>query len=296
MLIDDHVHVTWSRTTRRPDGETFCTPEQLLEKMDADGVDKAILLPTVSPECSTRIVTTEDCLAICAVYPDRFYTFCNMDPRWDTNSDQADFGRLLNWYKEAGCKGVGEMCANLPFDDPLVANMLKHCEECEMPLMFHIGPRLGGCYGLYDEPGLPRLERMLQQFPSLVFVGHSQPFWAEISGDLKPEERNSYPKGPVAPGGRVVELLERYPNLYGDLSAGSGFNAIHRDPKFGYEFLDRFQDRLFFGTDICCPKDNMPHAAYLRDAREKGFISDEVFEKIAWRNANRVYKLGLPDA
>ncbi len=296
MLIDDHVHVTRSRTIRRPDGDTFCTPDKLIEKMDEDGVDKAVLLPIISPECRSRWVTTEDCLEICAVYPDRFYTFCNLDPRMDTYGEKADFSRYLTWYKEAGCKGVGEVTANLPFDDPLVANMFKHCEACEMPVMFHVAPRIGGCYGLYDELGLPRLEKMLQAFPNLVFIGHSQPFWAEISAGLTEPERNGYPKTPVQPGGRLVELLERYPNLYGDLSAGSGFNSISRDPAFGYEFMDKFQDRLFFGTDICCPRDNMPHARYLRDAREKRLISTKVFEKIAWRNANRVLKLGVPDA
>ena len=293
MLIDDHVHVTKSRTTRRPDGDTFCTPDKLIEMMDADGVDKAILLPLVSPECRNRFVPTEDCLEICAVYPDRFYTFCNMDPRMDTNSEKADLSRHLSWYKDAGCKGVGEVTANLAFDDPLVLNMLRHCETCEMPVMFHVAPRIGACYGLFDDPGLPRLEQALETFPNLTFIGHSQPFWAEIGGDLEPEARNGYPKGPVAPGGRLVELLERYPNLYGDLSAGSGHNAISRDPEFGYRFMETFQDRIFFGTDICCPQNRMPHAQYLRDAYEKRYISQEVLDKIAWRNADRVLKLGV---
>ena len=296
MLIDDHVHVTRSRTTRRPDGDTFCTPDKLIEKMDADGVDKAVLLPIVSPECRNRWVTTEDCLEICAVYPDRFYTFCNLDPRMDTNNEKADFSRYLAWYKEAGCKGVGEVTANMPFDDPLVVNMLKHCEACEMPVMFHIAPRIGGTYGLYDDTGLPRMEKMLQTFPNLVFIGHSPPFWSEISGGLTDATRGGYPKTAVQPGGRLVELLERCPNLYGDLSAGSGFNAISRDPAFGYEFMDKFQDRLFFGTDICCPQNRMPHAKYLRNACEKRFISQKVFDKIAWENVDLVLKLGLGES
>jgi predicted TIM-barrel fold metal-dependent hydrolase len=43
--------------------------------------------------------------------------------------------------------------------------------------------------------------------------------------------------------------MDRFPNLYGDLSAGSGLNAIQRDLKFGREFLIRRTDRLLFGTD-----------------------------------------------
>lgn len=296
MLIDDHVHVTRSRTTTRKNGETFATPAQLIGMMDAEGIDKAILLPEISPDCSDRFVTTEDVLEICAVHPQRFIPFCNLDPRMDSNSPSADFSRYLTFYKQAGCRGVGEVTANLPFDDPLVENLFRHCEANAMPVMFHVGPQQGGCYGLVDDPGLPRLEKCLQNFPDLCFIGHSQPFWAEISGDLKPQERNSYPKGPVAPGGRLPELLERYPNLYGDLSAGSGHNAVSRDPQAGYAFMDKFQDRLFFGTDICSPKDKPQLPRYLRTALEQRHIARPVFDKIAWQNANRVFKLGLDES
>jgi len=160
--------------------------------------------------------------------------------------------------------------------------------------MFHVAPSLGGAYGIFDDPGLPRMERALAKFPALIFIGHSQPFWAEIGAGLDPAKRNTYPNGPVTPG-RLVELFECYPNLYGDLSAGSGFNAISRDPQFGFGFMEQFQDRLLFGTDICCPKDQPKLPAYLRDQHEKGAISTEVFEKIGWRNLDRILKLGLAD-
>lgn len=292
MLIDDHVHVTKSRTTRRKDGDTYCTPEQLIEKMDALGIDRAVILPRVSPECGVRVVTVEDVLEICAVYPQRFIPYCNLDPRWDTNSPEADLTRYLSFYKDAGCKGVGEVVPNLPFDDPLMENLFAHCQACEMPVMFHIAPAVGGYYGIMDDLGLPRLERALNKFPDLIFIGHSQPFWAEMSADLAPEQRNTYPKGPVTPG-RLVQLFERYPNLYGDLSAGSGHNAISRDPEFGYELMDRFQDRLFFGTDICCPKDEPKLPDYLRQSLSHEHITQEVFDKIGWKNLDQVLGLGI---
>ena len=43
--------------------------------------------------------------------------------------------------------------------------------------------------------------------------------------------------------------MEKYPNIHGDLSAGSGHNAIARDLEFGRQFLIRRADRLLFGTD-----------------------------------------------
>jgi predicted TIM-barrel fold metal-dependent hydrolase len=88
-------------------------------------------------------------------------------------------------------------------------------------------------------------------------------------------------------------LFERYPNLYGDLSAGSGHNAVSRDPEFGYAFLESFQDRLLFGTDISSVKVQAPLRDFLVQAVEGGHISREAFEKVSWRNANRLLKLGL---
>lgn len=292
MFIDIHTHVTPSSTVKRPDGTTYTTPDELIRMLDSAGIDKAVLLPMPIPEGNHRVVSTEDVLEIVACFPDRFIPFCNIDPRAINNSPDADFRPHLKFYREAGCKGVGEMTANLAFDDPLVENLFAQCEEMEMPLLFHIGPRFGRCYGLVDDLGLPRLERALQKFPRLIFIGHSQPFWSEISADNTVHIRNTYPKGKVTPG-RVPELLRRYPNLYGDMSAGSGFNAVTRDPEFGYAFIEEFQDRLLFGTDICAVTNDTPLVRWLRQAVDEGRISQQAFEKVSWRNADRILSLGL---
>ena len=145
---------------------------------------------------------------------------------------------------------------------------------------------------MIDELGLPRLEIALRKFPDLIFIGHSQPFWGEISADVTDQTRNGYPKGKVVPG-RVPELLRKYPNMYGDMSAGSGFNAVSRDPEFGYAFMEEFQDKLLFGTDICAPTNETPLPYYLREILAAGKISKAAYEKITWQNANRLLGLGL---
>ncbi|MFH1567093.1 MAG: amidohydrolase family protein, partial [Gemmatimonadota bacterium] len=144
----------------------------------------------------------------------------------------------------------------------------------------------------YDDPGLPRLERVLQACPNLVFLSHSQVFWAEIGVLDSPDERGGYPRGPVREG-RVVELMRRYPNLHGDLSAGSGYNAISRDPEFGYRFLEEFQDRLYFGTDIANVPQELPIVAYFARLRAERRVPVEVLDKISWRNAARLLDLGV---
>ncbi len=185
------------------------------------------------------------------------------------------------------------MMPNLPLNDPLVDNLLHHCNEHGMPVTFDMSTRIGGTYGVYDEPGLPYLERALQSFPNIVFLGHSPPFWAEIAELDSVQGRGGYPKGPVKKEGVVPRLMREYPNLHGDLSAGSGYNAISRDPDYGVEFLNEFQDRLYFGLDICDPAGPTPLVGFLLRLRDEGRISDECFEKIAWRNADRLLNLGL---
>ena len=294
MFIDIHVHTNERPGPLRGGGGTisYATPEYLITRYDVLGIEKAVILPTSNPECAAQVQSAEEALAVFEIYHDRFIPFCNVDPRMDTNSAEAGLDRIVGYYKSMGCKGCGEVCANLPFDDPLMENLFRACEKHRMPLTFHIAPKIGGCYGIYDDPGLPRLEGALKKFPDLIFLGHSQPFWAEISTLDGVEDRNAYPKGPVKEG-RLVELMRGYPNMHGDLSAGSGHNAVSRDEAFGARFLEEFQDRLYFGTDICHPDTETPLVDYLLKLRDEKKISEDIFHKIAKANAIRL--LGLKE-
>ena len=296
MFLDIHIHLTTScELPVQQDLPLVAGPPELIEMFDAVGIDRAVMLPLLTPENSLLMQSNEEILAIAGQYPDRFIPFCNIDPRLHKNSPDTDLSFVINHYKEKGCKGIGELTSNLYFDDPRVWNLFRHAERCQMPVLFHIGPHEGNTYGLIDDLHLPRLERSLQAFPDLVFLCHSQPFWSEISGDVTEETRNGYPKGPVTDGGRVLELLRRYPNAYGELSGGSGYNAVSRDPEFGYWFLNEFQDQICFGTDIWSTdhRDGLLTwvADFLTDGLAAGKISQDVFDKIAHENAERV--LGL---
>jgi predicted TIM-barrel fold metal-dependent hydrolase len=291
MFIDIHVHTRSIPGAPRKGKQAYATPEQLIERYDAIGVETAVLLPGVSPECSHVPQSNEDVLTICKRFPGRFVPFCNLDPRAMTNSPDAPLDEILSFYKEQGCKGVGEVTANLPFDHPMVENLFKHCEALGLPVTFHIGPAIGGCYGLYDEPGLPLIEGALAKFPGLTLLGHSQPFWAEIAPLENERARRGYPKGPVGGDGAVPRLMRKYPNLHGDLSAGSGHNALSRDTDHAARFLDEFQDRLYFGTDICAPDTGTPLAGFLTEMHGQGRIATTVFDKVSHGNAVRL--LGL---
>jgi hypothetical protein len=57
----------------------------------------------------------------------------------------------------------------------------------------------------------------------------------------------------VTAGGLTDRYLADYPNMFGDLSAGSGLNALTRDEDFTRGFLERHQDKLLFGSDCSDP-------------------------------------------
>ncbi len=290
--IDMHNHVVKQKGPNRPGTDnTFVTPAELFLLHDKLAVEKGLVLPLVNVECASQTQSNEEAMDLVCQYPDRLAWFCNIDPRALGNAPDADLGYLLSFYKSHGAKGVGEVSANLYFDDPLVLNLFSHCQVQGLPLTFHIAPRQGGSYGLVDDFGLPRLEKVLQLFPDLQFLGHSQCFWSAISADLSEKDWDAYPKGKVKPG-RLLELFRKYPNLCGDLSANSGYNAITRDPEFGLWFLEEFQERLFYGTDICDPANvNAPFfgfAAWLDEALAAGRLSRQAHRRICRDNAIRL--------
>ena len=294
MFIDIHGHAVQEETCPSPltGKQMISTPEVLIRRYDEVGIERAVILPLLTPENTNIMQSNEEVLRMVRNFPGRFIPFCNLDPRACFNSWRAPLDKVLEYYQNKGCKGIGEVTANLPILDPRVQNLMKAAESVGLPFTFHLAPFLGNLYGLIDDAGLPGLEESLKRFPKLKFFGHSQTFWAEIGPNTDLPDRLGYPKGKIEPEGRIPALMRRYENLYGDLSAGSGCNALARDPEYAVKFLNEFQDRLFFGTDICCP-DNpaTPLVDFLLGLRREGRISETVFQKIARENAVRV--LGL---
>jgi len=289
MFIDIHAHTTRGHSIVELNGRQFMTtPDELVKRYDQLGIEKAVLLPLVNPENSPGIYqSNEEILQITRDFPGRFVPFCNVDPRAGGNHWQAPLTKILGCYRQAGFLGLGEVCANLQFLDARVQNLFAAAEENNFLLTFHISPYQNYSYGLVDDSGLPQLEESLQRFPKLRFLGHSQAFWAEISTIRSIDDRFGYPTGPVNEGA-VPRLLRQYPNLHGDLSAGSGCNALTRDRDYAVKFLTEFQDRLLFGTDICAPGTPTPLVDFLLELRTAGAISEVVFQKVARGNAERL--------
>jgi predicted TIM-barrel fold metal-dependent hydrolase len=287
LFIDMHAHAYRDPYPGEDGKPVFSTPQQLIARYDELGVEKGCLMPIVNPEVYLP-QSNEEILEMAQAWPDRFIAFCNIDPRAVSNSSTANLGYLLDYYRERGCKGIGEVMPNLPFNHPLVYNLFSHAQRAKMPLTFDISTRIGSDYGLYDDPGLPQLQAALKAFPDLIIICHGPAFWAEISTLDSPDHRGGYPNYPIRSEGVVAQLLRENPNMRCDLSAYSGYNALARDLSYAVDFLNEFADRLFFGLDICAHDQPAPIVDLLKDLRAAGKISEQIFTNIARENAAKL--------
>lgn len=273
--VDMHTHLGQTWNTTQP-----LTAEELLRWMDAHRIAQAIVLPLVSPESSSYLLTSEFVLAQTAPYRDRLIPFCCVDPRTSYTGGVKGLVEMLKRYVDAGAKGFGEHKPGVPIDDPRNMTLYAACAELKLPLLFHLDNLRNT-----DVPGLPGLAKALAAHPGCNFIGHGPGWWASISGDATGKDLGGYPKGPVAPEGAMDALMERFPNIYADLSAGSGSSAISRDLEFGREFLIRRQDRIMFGTDFLAPGQAVPQFDLFETSLA---LPGEVAAKIERQNARKL--------
>ena len=283
--IDLHLHLTPFQIPKL--GKLNLTSaKNMVPHLEELGIEKGVLMS--SAEGGLPFGTNKANRKICQQFPDRYAWMCAVDPK----GKEPVYDRLAR-FKAQGAIGVGELTTNRRLDDPFLQELFAAAERLELPVTIHMSPEVGYSYGVVDEPGLPLLEEVLRKYPKLKLLGHSQTFWIEMSADAPKDKegRNSWGDGPVVPGGRVPELFEKYPNLYGDLSANSGSRAIMRDPEFGLAFLETYADRLFFATDMVNKDMVFPLGAWLDEMLAAGKLREETYEKIVRGNARRIFGL-----
>ena len=139
--------------------------------------------------------------------------------------------------------------------------------------------------------GIERFHAVLEKHPRVAFIGHAQTWWGNI--DRKHDQTVLYPKTKVTPAGITDRLLADYPNMYGDLSAGSGLNALLRDEEHARAFLERHQDKLMYGSDCDDRAGQGPSCsgAQCLAAIRRLAPGREVVSKILHGNAARVLRI-----
>jgi predicted TIM-barrel fold metal-dependent hydrolase len=133
---------------------------------------------------------------------------------------------------------------------------------------------------------------MLEKFHRVKFLGHAQTWWAHIDRNHL-DQTVMYPKGPVMRGGLTDRYLTDYPNMYGDLSAGSGLNALTRDEEFARDFVTRHRDKLIFGSDCSCRDGGGPKClgSQIIGAIRRLASDQQTERKLLYENAKTVFRL-----
>jgi predicted TIM-barrel fold metal-dependent hydrolase len=236
-IIDIHQHLGYSG---RPD-------DVLLAHQRAMGATTTILLPAgrsenrpsthegVSNGLQAKCLGNEACYQFAAAHSREYVAGANEVP------DVDDAIATIERYLKLGAVAIAEQKFGVECDSPEMHKIYQLAESYRVPVLMHWQ------FEMYNY-GFERFYKMLEKFPRVNFLGHAQTWWANIDRNHS-DQSVLYPKGPVTPGGLTDRYLSDYPNMYGDLSAGSGLNALTRDEDFTRDFLKRHQDKLIYGSD-----------------------------------------------
>ncbi len=288
---------------------------QWVKNMDEVGVEKTIIL---THEVGAKF---DSIYAAYAKYAGRFEVWCGFDY---SGYDQPGFGQAavaeLERCAKVGAKGVGELgdkgkglvyCPNKAYgmhpDDPRMDPLFEKCAELKLPVSLHVAdpiwmyepmdstndglmnalewrldnkPDIVGHAGMIDI-----FERTLQRHPKTIFIACH---FMNLSYDLN----------------RLGELLNKYPNLYADISARYAETAPI--PRFVSKFYDKYQDRLVYGTDMGFDRD-MYHITFrILESNDEHFyetnqfgyhwalngfgLSDKILKKLYRDNALKILK------
>jgi len=277
-VLDTHLHM------RRD-------PDACFTHIKGCGVTKAVLLTRASDEGKAKEEIKRR--------PDHFVRSVATDPA------EVDAAKVLKNAISGGAVSIGELKYHLALDSSEMRRVYDVSTEMQVPVLLHIQnfPHFPG--ELPYNTGYTQFDKVVRAYPKTNFIGHADLFWAHISADV-PTDRG-YPSGPIKPGGLTDKWLSEFPNLYADISANSGNNALSRDTDFSRDFIVRHQSKLIFGSDCSCidgkgtgiSQGRNPEANRLAGkcvARAtlgllKQLTSPEVFRKVTWENGTRLFKI-----
>ena len=265
-----------------------------LKALGCFGISKVVLLPTGLPPNNKFYKVNWAFLMIWAKrYPDQIIPFCTID---EADPHAAE---LVEQYILEGAKGIKLIGGHPDFyDEPLNSeNMYKvyqKATEYDVPVLLH--------GSLINIPELQyQLDQVYSDFPEVTFqhAHYGNTLMKGIHLDV------------------IAELLDKHPNLYTDLSQGSGITAYHRYLRQDLEtiknFVIKYQDRILFGSDLIlsiftndldwlyqrvrceidlCQKAEFTCEFGMSDWVHQGFNLDrEILRKLYYENPKRV--LGL---
>jgi predicted TIM-barrel fold metal-dependent hydrolase len=206
--------------------------EEFLKAAGALGISKIVFVPTGLNPDNRGYKTHQKFLIkyIKKLYPEKIIPFCTIDEA----DPQAP--EIFEECLKAGGQGLKLIGGHPSFYDvPLNSeNMYKVYQiaaEYKVPVLIHAS--------IINIPEVKeQLEQILTDFPEVTFI-HAH-YCSAIFKGINLDQ--------------CSELLDKYPNLYIDLSMGGGIKRYHRyfrqDLQKVKDFILTYQDRILFGSDI----------------------------------------------
>jgi predicted TIM-barrel fold metal-dependent hydrolase len=292
-IIDIHQHTNYGGKRDAAFKQIMAarSHEALIAHQRGMGATKTILLPAGRPLIRSSTLNgrangldgtvsgNDDAMNLARQYPNEFAFGAN------EVSDLEDAPQVVEKYLKLGAVVIGEQKFGVECDSAEIQKLYQLAEAYHVPILMHWQI---GSYNL----GFERFHTMLAKYPKVNFIGHAQTWWANIDKANVNDAKNLYPKGKVTPGGLTDRYLSDYPNMYADLSAGSGENAFKRDPDHAREFFKRHQDKLMFGSDCNDPTGEPAVCSGARQiAQIRAFSPNKTVErKVLFENARKLFR------
>ena len=265
---------------------------QLLAHQRAMGITTTILQPAGKPVeygstyygvgngLQAKCTGNEACYKFAQDHPGEFLFGANEVP------DLPGAITEIEKYLKLGAVVIGECKFGVECDSKEMQEIYALAREYNVPILMH------WLYNMYNR-GFERFYKMLEKFPQVNFIGHSQTWWASVDKNFV-DQNVMYPKEKkVTPGGLTDRLLSDYPNIYGDVSAPSGLNFFLRDEEHARFFLEKHQNKLVFGSD--CPDafgagDGCTGSKIIAAIRRVS-PSKDIERKLLYGNARKLFRL-----
>jgi hypothetical protein len=154
------------------------------------------------------------------------------------------------WGVDASEKDALPRAKRLRFDDPRLDAYWEKCGELNMPVNIHIADH-PSCWKPLDSK-----QERTPDFQNFNLYGKDVPSYEELLAMrerlLAKHPRTKFIFCHFSNQGNdtaaLAKMLDRFPNMYVDVSARD--YEMGREPRTMRTFLERYRDRVLFGTDM----------------------------------------------
>ena len=240
------------------------SPQHLLRRMDADGIDRAVLVNYPSPDLMGFTHRVNEYVAqYCQAAPDRLVPMGGVHPRF-TGDAAAEVRRAADLGVRALKVHPPHMAvapnAYLHGLDAL-RDIYEEAQRLRLPVMIHTGTSIFP--GARSRTGEPMaVDDVAVDFPDLrIVLAHGgRPLWME----------------------QAFFLVRRFPNVFMDVSSIPPKALLRYFPR-----LAEIADKVLYGSDWPAPG-VLSMAGNLRDFRALG-LAEDVLARVLESNARRVF-------